>query len=293
MDESRGYFKLGLFVLITVGILAGCVIALGAHLFSHVETVEVETVINESVAGLEAGSPVKYRGVTIGQVSQISFADAKYAALMPHGSEEPQSILLEMSLDPQKFKPLTVDQLRRMLAGMVARGLRVRLSQSLLSGVTVIEINYVDSKLYPAPTLSWTPTELFIPSAPSPMSQVVGGMEKLMTELNAADLPGLIHHMDGLVRDVDKTVSDLQIATLREKASALIDEVRGSNHNLSASLQELRELIASQNDNIRVIVNNIRALTESGRGAMEDLKQNPSRLILGSPPPQNDPRVHQ
>lgn len=345
MDDSGGYFKLGLFVLITAAMLAGGVIALGAHLFTHVETIPVETAINESVAGLEPGSAVKYRGVTIGQVSRVSFADAKYLA---KASVEPQSILVEMSLNPQKFKPLTVEQLRRTLADMVAHGLRVRLSRSLLSGVTMVEIDYVDPKLYPPPKLSWAPSELFIPSAPSPMTEVVGGLEKLVAQLNASDLPGLVRRIDGLVGDVDKGVLDLKVATLREKAVALVDEVRGSNRQVSELLaspdvkqavadlpritgelrrssaridellhdkrvdqvvnglasaasnagpaaadlrrvlQELRELVASQNDNIRIIVNNLRDLTADGRSAMEDLKQNPSRLILGSPPPRND-----
>jgi paraquat-inducible protein B len=251
----------------------------------------VETVVTESVAGLEPGSAVKYRGVIIGQVSRISFADVKYAAATP--GSEPQSILVEMSLDPEKLKPLTADQLSRLLGGMVTRGLRAQLSQSLLSGVTVIEINYLDPKMFPPPKLAWTPNGLFIPSAPSPMNQVVGGLEKLVAQLDASDLPGVIHHIDGLVGDVDKGVTDLQTATLREKAVALLDEVCGSNRHLSASLQELRELIASQSDNIRVLVNNLRDISDSGRGVVEDMKQNPSRLILGSPPPQNDPKEHQ
>lgn len=352
MDDSRGYFRLGLFVLITAGMLVACVIALGANLFTRVETVPVETLIDESVAGLEPGSAVKYRGVTIGQVSRITFADTKYAAAFPHAGGDPQAILVEMSLDPQKFKPLTVDQLRRMLAGMVARGLRAQLSQSLLSGVTVVEINYVDPKYYPPPKLSYAPTELFIPSTPSPMKEVVGGLEKLVRQLTASDLPGLVHRIDHLVGDVDQGVGDLQIATMRAKAVALVDEVRGTNRQVSELLaspelkqtiadlprisgelrqssarinellhdrriepmmsglastasnagpaaadlrrilQELRELVASQNDNIRIIINNLRDLTSDGRTAMDDLKKNPSRLILGSPPPRNNPGEH-
>jgi paraquat-inducible protein B len=345
MDENRGYFKLGLFVVVASMLIVASVIALGAHVFTHTETVPVETVISESVAGLESGAPVKYRGVTIGQVSQISFADAKYAASSPDRSSEPQLVLVEMSLDPREFKPLTANQLKQMLAGMVKRGLRVRLSRSLLSGVTEIEINYVDPNLFPAPQLPWTPTELFVPSAPSPMTEVMNGMEKLVAQLNAADIPGLIHHIDGLALDLDHTVNALQIATVRDKAVALIDEIRGSNRHLSNILsspdlkraeadlprvtcklqqssarideilhdkrveqllsglgsagsnigpatadvrnllQELRELVASQDDNIRIIVSNVCALTDNADATIDDLKQNPSRLILGSPPP--------
>lgn len=236
MDDARHYFKLGLFVVATTAMLAFAVVALGAHLFTHAETVPVETVVEESVAGLEVGSAVKYRGVTIGQVSRVSFADVKYASATRQGVAEPQAILVEMSLDPQKFKPMTVEQLRRMLSAMIARGLRARLSQSLLSGVTVVEINYVDPQSYPPPKLAWTPRGLYIPSAPSPISQVTGGVERLVNQLQAADLGGLVRRIDGLVGDVDKGVQDLHVAALRERAVALLDEVRGSNRHLDELL---------------------------------------------------------
>lgn len=349
MDDSRGYFKLGIFVLITGAMLVGCVVALGAHLFTRVETLPVESLFSESVAGLAPGSPVKYRGVTVGQVSQITFADAKYAAALPQNSNEPELILVEMKLDPNKFKPLTVHEFRKMLAAKIEQGLRVRLSRQLIGDTATLEINYVDPRLYPPTKLAWTPTELYIPAAPSQITEVVGGLETLVAKLNASDLPGLVHRFDRLIGDTDKGILDLQVATLREKAVALLDDVRGSNRRLNdllaspdlkqavsdlpritgelrkssaridelvhdkrldqilsglastASdagpvvaearqlLQELRELVVSQDDNIRLIVNNVRDLTDNGRSITDDLKQNPSRLIFGSPPPRIDP----
>jgi ABC-type transporter Mla subunit MlaD len=113
--------------------------------------------------------------------------------------------------------------------------------------------------------------------------------------------------------DVNHAVSDLpQITGKLRESSIRIDEILHDKRidamigglattaanagpaaaDLRRVLQELRELVASQNDNIRIIVNNLRDLTSDGTTVMDDLKRNPSRLILGSPPPRNDPGEH-
>ena len=69
----------GVFVLASTALALGGVIAIGSGtLFKHTETIETST--TDSVNGLQIGSPVKYRGVPIGEVSSISFADRLYPA---------------------------------------------------------------------------------------------------------------------------------------------------------------------------------------------------------------------
>jgi len=69
MKTSR-YFKLGLFILIGAGLIGAAVIVLGAGRLLE-KQIAVETLFDESVDGLEVGSPVKYRGVQIGRVTSL------------------------------------------------------------------------------------------------------------------------------------------------------------------------------------------------------------------------------
>jgi paraquat-inducible protein B len=72
----------GLFVLIGIVLIgAGTVILGGQDLFA--EPVLMETVFNESVQGLEVGSAVKFRGVQLGSVSEIGFAQDYYPRRAP------------------------------------------------------------------------------------------------------------------------------------------------------------------------------------------------------------------
>jgi ABC-type transporter Mla subunit MlaD len=46
-------------------------------------TLTVETYFNESVAGLDIGSPVKYRGISMGSVSEIATTSVAYESDLP------------------------------------------------------------------------------------------------------------------------------------------------------------------------------------------------------------------
>ena len=73
MAAPTNHTKLGLFVIL--GIAAVLVVAFGLGAQSmRKETVAYHTYFNESVQGLDVGSPVKFRGVTIGHVSAIEVA---------------------------------------------------------------------------------------------------------------------------------------------------------------------------------------------------------------------------
>jgi ABC-type transporter Mla subunit MlaD len=66
MEEKRRYYRLGLFVIVTVAILFAILFVLGGR--SRFEpTLTFETCFNQSVAGLEIGSPVKFSRDSVGQ----------------------------------------------------------------------------------------------------------------------------------------------------------------------------------------------------------------------------------
>ena len=84
MEEGKRYFRLGVFVLVTLCVLAAVLFLLGGRkLFQP--TFTFETYFNESVAGLELGAPVRFRGVPLGQVTEILTSAATYEGDVPLG----------------------------------------------------------------------------------------------------------------------------------------------------------------------------------------------------------------
>src|SRR5687767_5767692 len=73
MAAPTNHYKLGLFVLLGFAAAVAAAILLGVA-STRKDTIPYHSYFNESVQGLELGSPVKFRGVTIGHVSAIEIA---------------------------------------------------------------------------------------------------------------------------------------------------------------------------------------------------------------------------
>src|SRR5215471_14808712 len=82
MEEGKRHYRLGLFVTVSIIAIAVLLFVLGGRkLFQP--TLTFETYFNESVAGLEIGAPLRYRGVPMGQVSEILTSAVAYADHLP------------------------------------------------------------------------------------------------------------------------------------------------------------------------------------------------------------------
>src|SRR5580700_6513565 len=73
MAAPTNHWKLGLFVVAGFVVSVASIAALGARSLQR-ETVSYASFFDESVQGLDVGSPVKFRGVAIGSVSVINIA---------------------------------------------------------------------------------------------------------------------------------------------------------------------------------------------------------------------------
>ena len=118
--------KVGLFMVIaTVLAVAGVLVLGGRSLFS--DRVAAYTILNENVVGLSVGSPVRMRGVEIGQVTRLSFAavDALGAEV---AASEPGRGLIRVDFQIVADQTgLTAAHIQQYLHNAVQRGLRARL----------------------------------------------------------------------------------------------------------------------------------------------------------------------
>ena len=77
MSAQANNFKLGLFVIGATVALVLLLLIVGSGRWFQSKTI-IETYFNESVQGLDIGSKVKYRGVSVGEVTRIGFTYNKY-----------------------------------------------------------------------------------------------------------------------------------------------------------------------------------------------------------------------
>ena len=139
MRTRTHHVLIGTFVITGVLILCFGVMALGASHFLR-RTITVETYIEESVHGLEVGSPVKFRGVKIGEVSEIGFVNRVYDTRLAY-------VLVRCAARPEAFRdPNDSQRLHEQLVDMIQRGLRVRLATTL--GDTFLLVSHELPSIY-------------------------------------------------------------------------------------------------------------------------------------------------
>jgi ABC-type transporter Mla subunit MlaD len=234
MSARASYFKLGLFVVSAVAILVAGIIVLGAgKLFER--KIIVETYTDQSVEGLTAGSAVKYRGITLGDVAAISLTARKYDPGSMQEGRFGSTVLIELAISRKRLPRLSDEQINVWLDRAVDAGLRARLASSGLTGPTYIELVYVDPSQFPMPRLAWTPPPLYIPSVPSTTAVLLTAAEKILKKIEALELEPVISDVDTLIKTANAKVADVDTRTLNEKAVALLDELRTSN----ARIQEI------------------------------------------------------
>ena len=283
MSQRANYFKLGLFVIgaIAAGILVLVIIGSGRW---FERKVIIETYFKESVQGLDLGSKLKYRGVTIGEVTRITFTYTRYQLDLPITQRE-RYVMVEAQVQPRLLggRAAAGDMTQAENAALeVEKGLRLRLAQQGITGLAYLEMDYVEPPPAVLP-ISWPPDNVYIPSAPSTFTAVVNAAQDIMEKLHRIDFDATIARIDKLLdttndriaavdvrklqqradttlAKLDNTLDQLQAKKLSGEASALLTELRQSNAELkktlgnpalqkipddaAAAVQRMKELIA-------------------------------------------------
>jgi phospholipid/cholesterol/gamma-HCH transport system substrate-binding protein len=219
--SPSNHWKLGLFVVCGVTLGLGALVLFSARSL-QTETVQYKSYFNESVQGLETGSPVKFRGVTIGRVSAIDVGpDRRHVAVT---SELGVDEINVMGLGSGKGKKLAVS---------VPPDLRVQIASAGITGVKFVQLDFFPIKNNPPPDLPFPVSVNYIPAAVSTMKNledaviqavdrfpdmtdaVMKLMDKLNILMNDVDDKHLPEHAASTLARADATLSAVQTAVTR------------------------------------------------------------------------------
>jgi ABC-type transporter Mla subunit MlaD len=306
MSDQARYVRVGGFVLAGLAMALGVVLLLGAGSLLE-RPIVVETVFDESVQGLQIGSAVKLRGVKIGSVSEIGFVGDFYDVSQ---SADPittaNRVLVRMEI-VMKNQPAESADRETGLAALIARGLRVQLTPLGITGTSIIQADYLDPKRYPPIEVTWQPEHLYVPSAPSTITQLSSAADRLMTRINQLDVERLLTNLDVLLVNVNQVVTRADVEGVQRSLGALLDdarqtsaevrsavkqagvgelnaEARKSIAQLNATLGRLQQLVDVGGEDLGTAFENFRVASENLRDASETARSYPSLLLFGEPP---------
>lgn len=234
------YMRVGVLVLAGIALAAGFVLFLTSGALRG-QQVLLETYIDESVAGLDVGAPVRFRGVAVGRVTEIGLVSVAYADTARLSDDRTgRLVLVRFGVDPSRYGTATLDD-------AVRAGLRVRIASSGVTGLSYLEVNFVDPERFPAATVPWRPRFPVVPAMPSTITQVTSAAERLMLQLSGVDIERLAVSLTELVEGLRRQVGeqgDLTV-TLHEASrtmTALREAIEGAE--LAATVRAVREAAA-------------------------------------------------
>ena len=225
MSVRAHYFRVGVFVLIGMGLIVAAAIVFGVGTLSPEDLFYAETYLSSSVQGLEVGSPVKLQGVQVGRVELITFADKIYE-IDPAQLLRGRLVLVRMALTRDAMISRTDEQFADFGKRMTDAGLRVRLASSGFTGIRYMEAEMLNPERYPPMQIDWEPEVLYVPSAPGVFSEIVDSIDALTMKLESIPFDKLSSEAEKLVHTLHTGVEDADIATLSGKAQRLLDNLQ-------------------------------------------------------------------
>ena len=236
--EKFSYFKIGIFVIsaVVIGIIG--VVVLGVGTIFQKKNI-VETYIDESVQGLDVGSPVKFRGVPVGRVEQISLTSAEYATRREY-------VLVRVSIS-SNILPFPVNDPRSpQLKQALDRGFRIRIAPQGLTGVAYLEADYLEPERNPPLEIDWQPEYPYIPSTRSRITQLSEAVERILRNFSDIDIAQLSQTIDKSIVAITKLAENANLDKIGAQANALLSELRQTNRQINTlvSNPELKTAVA-------------------------------------------------
>lgn len=295
MAAPTNHWKLGLFVVVGFAAALLAVVIFGAASMRK-ETVHYHTYFNESVQGLDVGSPVKFRGVTIGHVSAIEIA--------------PDHRLVDVveEIDVADIKRLGLLETGHGRTGKpkfaIPPDLRAQLGSQGITGVKFVSIDFFDEKSNPPPSLPFAPAERYIPAAPSMMKNledtitkamerlpemvdavvmIMGRVNGLLATLEKEDVShkaaSALAHADQVMTAMHTAILRLDRANIGEKAAGTIDELKVAVTKMNKVLDRFEG--GAMAADVDATLRDVSEAAEAIRKLAETLERDPDMLLKG------------
>lgn len=304
--RQANYFRIGAFIMLGFLLLAGGLVIFGAGQFFK-QKIYIETYVDATIQGIEVGSPVKFRGVTVGKATKIGFLFNEYPQVDRTRIENYVVILME--IDTEIFPDMFKDRnLQPQIEQAIQRGLRVQIEPQGITGMNYLEINYVEKSRYAPIQLLWKPRYYYLPYAPGELTSMLDSINKMMHDVENLNIQGIGEKTISLLDNVNKAVADANFPKLSTDAQKVFADVSQAVEDakvkeLSADAREFLAQVEKSNDQVRAILGNVepasrlnaddiaatlanlRIISENLRAVSADLSRDPSRLIWSKPPP--------
>lgn len=267
-----GVFVLGAFALGIIGLLS----VGGLSLFTKPHRFMVY--FDESIHGLDLGSPVKLRGVRVGRVVDLAvhYDDVATKSVVVVTCELNRNVITD-----EKGAQLKIAGPKD-IQTMVDHGLRAQLGVlGLATGLLFVELDFEDPAEYPAPLLSGTPKFVVIPAVPSAISEYQASLSEILADLRKVDFAGISREAKTLLATANRKIGEADVKGLSDRVGRAADavtafvetpEAKQAFGNLNAALVSTKEAIARIDAQVGPVSEELKQTLAGAQSALKTLE---------------------
>ncbi len=320
MAVDRSYARLGLFLVVALAVVLATAVFFIQRLRSRPLLAAV-TYTTENVSGLDVSSPVRFRGVNVGRVSDLR--------LDPRGSII--EISFEMYLDRIRTLGGDVIRLQQLAESGLFSRLRAQIIGNPVSGQAYLLLD-VPADPPPPMALNFKPDRPYIPVMPSPLTRVQDRLPEVIDRAEIAlqifgeiiaRIPESLDRSDRFFTNVERIFQESDLPAFSadsrkffaatsaqmSQLSSDLSTVIGTGGRLEQLVEEARAATkaadlpatakASRNasneivlaaDDLRRSLPAIRETLEQLRELAKMLEEQPESVVYGRRPPKENPR---
>jgi len=267
MGKKSNKTLIGTFVVGAIGLIIASLLVFGSGAFFK-KTSKYVMYFGGSVKGLNVGAPVMFRGVKIGQVTDILmyFDPQNLSTIIP--------VYIEIDLDTLTIPEKGLAIMKRAkkyeyTKGLIAKGLKAQLQmQSFVTGQLVVDLDFYPDK--PLELVGFDKRYLEIPTVPTPL-------EKLTKALQDLDLDALYKKVMNVVEGIDKIVNAPGADNTLPALHDALEEAKETFATVDITLQNNEKLGYDLDNTLKEMNSAVRSL----RVLADYLERHPEALIRG------------
>jgi len=184
---------------------------------------------DQSVKGLKPGAPVEFRGMGVGEVTELKleFDSRNYAFRIP----------VLIAIEPERISMVgeEIKYSREMLDELITRGLRAQLkTSSLLTGQLSIDLKF-HPRASPA-AIVYENDYPVLPTSPTPWDELTTSVTNLIQSLGELPIKQIGSNLSGTLEGTDRLMNS--------------SELLGAPQDLSETLREIRQLVRTLDSHV-------------------------------------------
>jgi len=203
-----------------------------------------ELVFTDSVRGLTVGAPVEFRGIPIGEVTEVrAQVDGKtfeFSAPVTILLDAPRLGVQIQDMDPgADFETLR----RKLIDSLVAHGARAQLrTGNLLTGALFVAFDFFPDA--PPATVDWSQKPVHLPTIPGELAQIEANVVSIIKKIDEIQFKKLGEDVDKAIAELDRTLASARGAldsgrTTLDSANKMIEPNSVLGAELANTLQEV------------------------------------------------------